>query len=125
MEKFSLTMTPARTDIVAGYYVKNPTDIGNAIQKIKSHYDEIKKVELYFFKNHDINIVLEEDAIDFVIEQMISSTLNLDDVYKKIESDFEHGLKLARERTGRNRYFITRNAILNPEKFVGDLINAT
>jgi len=125
MEKFSLTMTAARMDIVAGYYVKNPTDIGNAIQKIKSHYDEIKKVELYFFKNHDINIVLEEDAIDFVIEQMISSALNLDDVYKKIETDFEHGLKLARERTGRNRYFITRNAILNPEEFIGDLINAT
>ncbi len=125
LEKFSLTMTPARIDIVAGYYVKNPMDIGDVIQKIKSYYDEIKKVELYFFKNHDINIVLEEDAIDFVIEKMISSALTLDDVYKKIESDFEHGLKLARERTGRNRYFITRNAILNPEKFVGDLIKTT
>ena len=124
LEKFSLTMTPSRIDIVAGYYVNNPMDIGDVIKKIKSHYDEIKKVELYFFKNHDINIVLEEDAIDFVIEKMISSALSLDDVYKKIESDFEHGLKLARERTGRNRYFITRNAILNPEKFVGDLIKA-
>jgi endopeptidase Clp ATP-binding regulatory subunit ClpX len=124
LEKFSLTMTPARIDIVAGYYVKNPMDIGDVIQKIKSHYDEVKKVELYFFKNHDINIVLEEDAIDFVIEKMISSPLNLDDVYKKIESDFEHGLKLARERTGRNRFFITRNAIVNPEKFVGDLIKS-
>jgi endopeptidase Clp ATP-binding regulatory subunit ClpX len=124
LEKFSLTMTPARIDIVAGYYVKNPMDIGDVIRKIKSHYDEVKKVELYFFKNHDINIVLEEDAIDFVIEKMISSPLNVDDVYKKIESDFEHGLKLARERTGRNRFFITRNAIVNPEKFVGDLIKA-
>ena len=124
LEKFSLTMTPARIDVVAGYYVKNPMDIGDVIQKIKSHYDEVKKVELYFFKNHDINIVLEEDAIDFVIEKMISSPLNLDDVYKKIESDFEHGLKLARERTGRNRFFITRNAIVNPEKFVGDLIKS-
>ena len=124
LEKFSLTMTPARIDVVAGYYVKNPMDIGDVIQKIKSHYDEVKKVELYFFKNHDINIVLEEDAIDFVIEKMISSPLNLDDVYKKIESDFEHGLKLARERTGRNRFFITRNAIVNPDKFVGDLIKS-
>jgi endopeptidase Clp ATP-binding regulatory subunit ClpX len=123
MEKYSLTMTPARIDIVATYYVKKPMDIGNVIQKIKTYYDGIKKVELNFFKNHDINIVLEEDAIDFIIEQMISSQINLDDVYKKIETDFEHGLKLARERTGRNRFFITRNAILNPEKFVGDLIS--
>jgi len=70
----------------------------------------------------DINIVLEEDAIDFIIEQMVASAIDLDDVYKKIEMDFEHGLKLARERTGRNRFFITRNAILSPEEFVSEMI---
>ena len=84
--------------------------------------DEIKKIELYFFKNHDINIVLEEDAIDFIIEQMIAADIDLDQVYKKIETDFEHGLKLARDRTGRNRFFITRQALLCPEDFIGTLI---
>ena len=121
-EKYSLTMTPSRIDIVASCYVKSSMDIGNVLKKIKSYYDEIKKVELSFFKNHDINIVLEEDAIDFIIEKMIASTIHLDDVYKKIEVDFEHGLKLARERTGRNRFFLTRNAILSPEKYVAELI---
>jgi len=121
-EKYSLTMTPSRIEIVATCYVKNSMDIGNVIKKIKSYYDEIKKVELFFFKNHDINIVLEEDAIDFIIEQMVASAIDLDDVYKKIEMDFEHGLKLARERTGRNRFFITRNAILSPEEFVSEMI---
>jgi len=122
VEKYSLTMTPSRIDIVATCYVKNSMDIGNVIKKIKSYYDEIKKVELFFFKNHDINIVLEEDAIDFIIEQMVASAIDLDHVYKKIEMDFEHGLKLARERTGRNRFFITRNAILSPEEFVSEMI---
>ncbi|UCE56851.1 MAG: AAA family ATPase [Desulfobacterales bacterium] len=121
-EKYSLTMTPSRIDIVAICYVKNSIDIGKVIKKIKSYYDEIKKVELYFFKNHDINIVLEEDAIDFIIEQLIASSIELNDVYKIIERDFEHGLKLAREKTGRNRFFITRKAVLDPEGYVGDLI---
>jgi len=61
-EKHSLTMTPSRIDLVASCYAKNTLDIGSIITKIKSFYDEIKKIELYFFKNHDINIVLEEDA---------------------------------------------------------------
>ncbi len=122
-EKYSLTMTPSRIDVVATYYVKHSTNIGNVIKKMKFYYDEIKKVELYFFKNHDINIVLEEDAIDFIIEQMIAADIDLDQVYKKIETDFEHGLKLARDRTGHNRFFITRKALLNPEDFVGNLIN--
>jgi endopeptidase Clp ATP-binding regulatory subunit ClpX len=72
-QKYNLTMTPSRIDIVATCYAKNTLDIDKVIKRIKSHYDEIKKIELYFFKNHDINIVLEEDAIDFIIEKLIES----------------------------------------------------
>ena len=121
-EKYSLTLTPSRMDIVAAYYAKNIMDIGSVIKKIKSYYDDIKKIELYFFKNHDINIVLEEDAIDYIIENMIHSTIDLDQIYKKISTDFEHGLKLAREKTGRNRFFINRKGLLDGESYVADLI---
>ena len=115
-------MTPSRINVVASCYAKNTLDIGKIIEKIKSFYDEIKKIELYFFKNHDINIVLEEDAIDFIIEQLIDDSLKLKLVYQKIDSDFQHGLKLAREKTNRNRFFITRKALLDPETYIGSLI---
>jgi len=121
-EKYSLTMTPSRIDLVATCYAKNTLDIGNVIAKIKSFYDEIKKIELYFYKNHDINIVLEEDAIDFIIGQLIDDSLDLKLVYQKIDEDFQYGLKLAREKTNRNRFFITRDALLNPEAYIGNLI---
>ena len=121
-DKYGLTMTPSRLDVVATCYAKNTLDIGKVIKKIKSHYDEIKKIELYFFKNHDINIVLEEDAIDFIIEKLIESPFEIEDVTEKINQDFQHGLKLAREKTNRNRFFITRQALLDPEAFVGELI---
>ena len=94
------------------------------VKHIKSNYDEIKKIELYFFKNHDINIVLEEDAIDFIIEQLIETPISLKDIYNKVNNDFEHGLKLVREKTGRNRYFITRQALLNPEDHISQLIQS-
>jgi hypothetical protein len=121
-EKYNLTMTPSRIDIVATCYTKSTLDISRVIKKIKSHYDEVKKIELYFFKNHDINIVLEEDAIDFIIEKLIESPFEFKDVNEKIDQDFQHGLKLAREKTNRNRFFITRQALLDPEGYVSELI---
>ncbi len=121
-EKFNLTMTPSRIDIVAACYTKSTLDIGKVIKKIKSQYDKVKKIELYFFKNHDINIVLEEDAIDFIIEKLIDSPFEFKDVNEKIDQDFQHGLKLAREKTNRNRFFITRQALLDPEGYVSELI---
>ena len=121
-EKHNLTMTPSRIDIIAEYYTRYIMDTGSVIKKIKSFYDEIKKIELYFFKTHDINIVLEEDAIDYIIEQLVTSEIRMDVFYKQLTEDFELGLKLVREKTERNRFFISRKALLNPESFISELI---
>ncbi len=121
-EKYNLTLTPTRIDIVASFYCKHIFDIEKVIKKIKFYSDEIKKIELYFFKNHDINIVMEEDAIDFIIEQFINSDVKLEAFYKQLTLDFEHGLKLVREKTGKNRFFITREALSGPEAFIDKLI---
>ena len=120
--KYGLTLTPSRIKVVASYYSNHIMDIEKVINKIKSFNDDIKKLELFFFKNHDINIVLEDDAIDFIIEQFKKNNINLDDFYEQLTNDFKHGLNLIREKTGRNRFFITRDAIIDPEAFISSLI---
>jgi ATP-dependent Clp protease ATP-binding subunit ClpX len=121
-EKYGLTLTPSRIEVVANFYSSHIMDVGSVIRRIKFYYDEIKKIELYFFKNHDINIVLEEDAIDFIIEQFSTASVNVDDFFKQLSKDFELGLKLVRDKTGRNRFFITKNALLDPENYLSELI---
>jgi len=121
-ERYGLTLTPSRIEIVANFYGKHILDIGSLIKKIKTYYDEIKTIELYFFKNHDINLVLEEDAIDFIIEQFVNSQAKIEDFYKRLTSDFEYGLKLVQEKTGKSRFFITRDSLLDPEKYISNLI---
>jgi ATP-dependent Clp protease ATP-binding subunit ClpX len=121
-EKYGLNLTKSRIDVVANFYSAHVMDVGAVIRRIKFYYDEIKKIELYFFKNHDINIVLEEDAIDFIIEQFSTSSVSVDDFFKQLSKDFELGLKLVRDKTGRNRFFITKNALLDPEKYLSELI---
>ncbi len=120
--KYGLTLTPSRIEVVAAYYSIHIMDIEKVIKKIKSYYDEIKKIELYFYKNHDINIVMEEDAVDLIIEQFENFAITIEDFNKKLSFDFEHGLKLIREKTGRNRFFITKKALLDPVAFISNLI---
>ena len=122
IDKYNLKLTRSRINVIAAFYCKHIMDIGDVIKKIKSYSDEIKKIELYFFNNHDINIVLEEDAIDYIIEQFIDSDIRLEDFYKQLTIDFEHGLKLVSDKTGENRFFITRQALLSPESFISNLI---
>jgi len=121
-EKYALTLTPSRIEVVASYYANHIMDIERVIKKIKSFYDDIKKIELYFYKNHDINIVMEDDAIDYIIEQFENSAFDHEEFYDHLTTDFEYGLKLVQEKTGKNRFFITKNALLNPESFISSLI---
>ncbi|MGD9974273.1 MAG: AAA family ATPase [Desulfatirhabdiaceae bacterium] len=121
-DRYSLTLTPSRMDIITKYYSRYIMDIGHIISRVKSLYDEIKRMELAFYKDHDINIVLEDDAVDFIIEQLVNPAIHVEDYQKQIELDFEMGLKLIREKTGRNRFFINRKALLNPEQYIGELI---
>ena len=121
-DKYSLTLTPSRMDIVAAFYSRNVMDVGRVLQKVKSFYDEVKKMELSFYKKHDINIVLEDDAIDFIIEQLANPAVRIEDFERRLSVDFELGLKLVREKIGKNRFFITRKALLGPESFISSLI---
>jgi endopeptidase Clp ATP-binding regulatory subunit ClpX len=120
--RYNVLLTPLRINNAADLYCNRIMDIGSVIKKIKSYYDEIKRIELNFLKNFDINIVLEEDAIDFLIKQVINAETVLDQLYDRLESDFKLGLNLIREKTGRNRFFITEKALSDPESFINTLI---
>ncbi len=121
-ERYHLRLSPPQIDLVAAYYCNHITDIGEAMQKIKFYYDEVKKLELYFLNKHDINIILEEDAMDLITEQFINSSATFENIYKKISTDFEDGLKLIQGKTGKNRFSITREALLDPKSFLNDLV---
>ncbi|MEE4355805.1 MAG: AAA family ATPase [Desulfococcaceae bacterium] len=122
LEKYNLSLTPSRLEIASDYYCRHTQDVESVIRKIRHYADEIKNMELFFYKNHDINIVMEDDAVDYMIEQVLHSDINIDQLYKKLNLDFEYGLKLLRQKTGKNRFFITREALTNPEAYVGNLL---
>ena len=120
--RHNLTLTQYRIDHVAGYFCKNITNIGTSVDMIRFYYDEVKKLEMTFFSQSDINIIFDEDAVDFLIEQFIDPSATFDEVLLKLTTDFELGLKLIQEKTGKNRFFISREALVNSQEFLDDLI---
>jgi len=121
-KKHSITLTPVRMDVIAAYYSKHITDVGVVIDKIKSFYEKIKQIEFSFFKTHDTNIVLLEDAADYLVEQLAIAGVDFDAFYKEFSTEFGLGLKLVRDKTGKNRFYITKDALLNPDTFIRDLL---
>jgi len=121
-KKHSITLTPARMDVIAAYYSRHITDVGTVIDRIKSFYEEVKQIELSFFKDHDINIVLLEDAVDYLVEQLAIASVKFEAFYTEFSTEFGLGLMLVRDKTGKNRFYITKDALLNPDGFISDLL---
>lgn len=121
-EKYGLQLTDSRIELVARAYCGKVTDIEKVLNKVKSFYEETKAIELYFIKNHGINIVLEEEAIDTIVGQCIDNRGTLEGYYLNLTANFEHGLKLVREKTGRTRFFLTREALERPDAYIANLL---
>ncbi len=124
-EKFGLPLTPARIALIADYYVAHTVDINGVFEKFTLFHEQVKAIEMQFLKKTGINIVFEEEAVDSIIERWRNDSANLDDIYKQLSTDLEYGLKLVREKTGRNRFFLTRTALEAPEAFIRDLLKET
>lgn len=121
-EKYGISLTNARIAIAAEAYCDKVTDIESVIKTLKSHYEETKTIELYFIKNHGINIVFEEEAIDIIIRYCFRTRQTPEAYYDELTAHFEHGLKLVREKTGCTRFFITRDALEQPDEYIAELL---
>jgi ATP-dependent Clp protease ATP-binding subunit ClpX len=121
-DKSKISLTPSRIDLIADVYSMGTWEINAVIAKIGTYYDQIKKVEAYFYKTHDLNISLDEGAIDAVVLRMFSSPTALGDFYKELTTNFEYGFKLIRDRAGQKTFVITKEALENPEQFFNNLV---
>lgn len=120
--RHGLTLTQIRTKMVVQYYTANVMEIEDAVKQVKRFYDNVKEMELEISKNYDLNVVFEEDAADFLIQQFIEHNATTDEILSKIYSDFFDGFNLIREKTGKARFFLSRKALNDHETYLNELI---
>ncbi|MBC8438698.1 MAG: AAA family ATPase [Deltaproteobacteria bacterium] len=120
--RHGLTFSQIRCNMIALYFCNNVMEIEDAIKKIKKYHDSIKEIEIEVLKSYNLNIFFEEDAIDFLIEQFISHNATIQEILSKIYDNYYNGFNLIREKTGKNRFFLSKNALIDNETYLNDLI---
>lgn len=120
--RHGLTLSHYRSRLVAKYFTTKVTETGDAVERVKSYHEKVKQMEMEIMNSCDFNIVFEEDAVDFIIEQFIDYNVSSDDILTQIYDRFYDGLNLIREKSGKNRFFLSRKALEHHEEFLNDLI---
>jgi len=120
--RHGLTLSEIRCKMVAQYYSCNVMEVEDAVRQIKRFHDTVKEIEVEVSKSYDLNIVFEEDAIDFIIQQFIDHNATSEEILSKIYDDFFDGFNLIREKTEKNRFFLSKTALIDHETYLNDLI---
>ncbi len=120
--RHGLTLSRIRCDLVAQYFVSNVIEVDDAVKQIKKFYDSVKEIEVEISKSYDMNVVFEEDAIDFLIEQFVEHRATSEEILRNIYDKYYDGFNLVREKTGKNRFFLSKKALLDHNEYLNHLI---
>jgi endopeptidase Clp ATP-binding regulatory subunit ClpX len=91
-------------------------DEGIAIEAMTRH------VERKFQAQHGIAIHFDVTAVNRLMEKVLSENTDVEALLDSLLKNYEHGLKLIREKTGRRSFTFPRAAIEHAQHYLNDLI---
>ncbi|MBU2550139.1 MAG: AAA family ATPase [Proteobacteria bacterium] len=120
--KYSMALTPTRAGLLADFISDHFLDLGAAASQLDQIYESVEGCALTFFEKFGLTIEFTEAAADEMVRRVLIEGQAADRVCTMFTRDFEYGLNLIKEKTGQTRFKIDREAIMEPEKYLNDLI---
>jgi len=117
-----LKISEARIDLIADQALKALSDIDSAFVDFKEMYDQVKAQNAELFSQLGIDVSLADSAIHEIIRIAIDQDRDIIEVCVGLANELEYGLKLVKDRIGFEAFTITREAVLDPEKYIDGLI---
>ncbi|GAF82112.1 unnamed protein product, partial [marine sediment metagenome] len=117
-----LKLYEERVELIAEHALRSISDIDSAFIDFKEMYNLVKDHNEGLFSQLGINVSLADSAIDEIIRIAIFQDRDINEICLNLANELEYGLKLVRDRIGLGAFTITREAVVDPEKYVDSLI---
>jgi ATP-dependent Clp protease ATP-binding subunit ClpX len=111
-----------RVDLIAEYTLKSISDIDSAFADFKEMCKQIRTQNEGLFSQLGIDVRLADSAIDEILRISIVQDRDIGELCLNLANDLEYGLKLVRDRVGLESFTVTKEAVLDPDKYIDSLI---
>lgn len=109
-------------DIIVDISVDKCLDYKLVLEDAALIVEEVREYEGMFKKYFNIDIQFDTGAIGAIIEKILVNELEVSPFLDDLLSNYQHGLKLVFEKSGRNSFLLTKDAIENSQVFLNKLI---
>jgi endopeptidase Clp ATP-binding regulatory subunit ClpX len=120
--RFAQLMSPPRVDLALELFLKGDTDVEGAFEELLYMYNQVRAYEVVFLERLGLSLQFSDEAVDEIMSRSILTGRAASQICKSLAQELEFGLKLVRDKTGRDNFSITLEAIDNPEGYINSLI---
>jgi hypothetical protein len=117
-----LEVNDSRRGLIAEIYLKKISDVNTAFEEVVSMYQEIKAEETALAHDMDVNVTFDNGAIDELLRRSIETGQDAGSLSYQLAKKLEYGLKLVKDRSGVDHFVVTKDAVLDMDKYINDLV---
>ncbi|MFH1625647.1 MAG: AAA family ATPase [Pseudomonadota bacterium] len=120
--KFAIDLTANRIDFLIDRAIATRVDIDSILEEISSSFKAVKEFEKWFLRKYTSKVTFSDGALDEVAKMAMESGRDAFDICTELLKNYEHGVKLIKERTGVDEFLVTEELIGDPEGYLNRLI---
>jgi endopeptidase Clp ATP-binding regulatory subunit ClpX len=115
----------ACVDTIVKITVSRYLDYRRVLEDAARTVGQIRRFESEFCGTHAIEIHFDEGACTAIIEDVLMGSGDSRAYLHSLFENYQHGLKLIKDRTGRHAFVFTAEAIRHPQEYLNELIKAS
>ncbi|MCX8117341.1 MAG: AAA family ATPase [Desulfobacterota bacterium] len=120
--RYGVAFPDSRIDLIAHRMLTKGFDVNTVVEEVVEVQRQIEDFERLFEQRNGIRLRFDNEAIDRITEIALEENQKGEMVCYRLLKDYEHGIKLIRDRIGRKELLITREAVEDPEGYLNRVI---
>ncbi|MDY6853497.1 MAG: AAA family ATPase [Thermodesulfobacteriota bacterium] len=121
-KKYNFKLTENRLDMIINFAIERIVDTNTILDDLSVIITRVKEFEEWFFNKFNFKISFTDDAVDRIAIESFRFNLDAYEMSVDIMKNYEHGLKLIKEKIGDGKIIITEEAVNDPEGYLDRLI---
>jgi ATP-dependent Clp protease ATP-binding subunit ClpX len=117
-KRYGMRLWDGRIRLIAHRVVEKGYDVNTVFEEVAEIKRHVEEMERDYDHRQGIRLRFDEDAVDRITEMALEEDGRGISVCAQLAKDFEHGLRLIRDRTGRRDFILTREAVDDPEGYL-------
>ena len=122
LKRYGLLLNDDIIDLITYWVVHEGVPVNAAYEEAIKIRQQVKSFEEKFGGMHGLNIIFADDALNAIIQKSIDEDTNPLEICRHTVKNYQYGLELIKEKTGKKSFIIHKEALLDSEKYLNQLI---